>query len=333
MLGGSSNIIGPGGNSEGSVMVGGNANSLDAQYSSILGGSNNFIQSGAGGTSQNYVNTIVGGTSQIIGDTVNDINNSSIFGGVANQNLGLQSTIIGGESNTIAPSATFATNNLIANGFLNNINGSGNTILGGSSNAIEDGAGQNIIVGGNGNTIRTNLQDNILVGGVGNQASGSAYGGAVVAGFSNKVLHQYSVVVGGSNLSTTADNQVVVPDLQIASSATLFGAGGGAYYTTGSQEYGLGKSLLSIESDPGSSGIYTDAFNIFNLEITDTKDSFKVDVDVTGSVSISEVLTLKPQGTLPVSGSGATIGMIAVSGSVGNAKPYFFDGTAWNALF
>jgi hypothetical protein len=50
---------------------------------------------------------------------------------------------------------------------------------------------------------------------------------------------------------------------------------------------------------------------------------------VTGSVSISTVLNLAPQDPLP----SGVLGDIAVSGSTGTAKPYFYDGSSWTALF
>ena len=50
---------------------------------------------------------------------------------------------------------------------------------------------------------------------------------------------------------------------------------------------------------------------------------------ITGSLTISNILALTPQTPLP---SGVATGSFAVSSSV-PPKPYFWDGTAWNALF
>ena len=52
-------------------------------------------------------------------------------------------------------------------------------------------------------------------------------------------------------------------------------------------------------------------------------------LDVSGSATINDVLTLTPQDPLP---TGAATGSFAVSSSV-PPKPYFFDGTNWNALY
>jgi hypothetical protein len=50
---------------------------------------------------------------------------------------------------------------------------------------------------------------------------------------------------------------------------------------------------------------------------------------VSGSATISNVLTLTPQSPLP---SGVPTGSFAVSSSA-PPKPYFYDGTTWNALY
>jgi hypothetical protein len=50
---------------------------------------------------------------------------------------------------------------------------------------------------------------------------------------------------------------------------------------------------------------------------------------VSGSVNISNILILTPQSPLP---SGIATGSFAVSSSV-PPKPYFYDGTTWNALY
>lgn len=51
---------------------------------------------------------------------------------------------------------------------------------------------------------------------------------------------------------------------------------------------------------------------------------------VTGSVTINNILTLTPTGSLP---SGQPTGSFMVSGSNGNCKPYFYNGATWTALF
>jgi len=57
--------------------------------------------------------------------------------------------------------------------------------------------------------------------------------------------------------------------------------------------------------------------------------NFTDNLTVTGSATISNILTLSPQDPLP---SGVPTGSFAVSSSA-PPKPYFYDGTAWNALY
>jgi hypothetical protein len=76
-----------------------------------------------------------------------------------------------------------------------------------------------------------------------------------------------------------------------------------------------------------------------NVGIGTTSPSYKLDVSgsgnftdnltVTGSATISNILTLIPQDPLP---TGSPTGSFAVSSSA-PPKPYFYDGTVWNALY
>ena len=231
----------------------------------------NFLQSVNIGTSGS--NTVTGTDSLTVGISHQNESNNTIVSGDSNviNQYAANSAIIGGTFQQINGELVFeAQNSAIIAGAFNNMSPNVNSVmLGGNTNTMESFGGDS----------------NVIVGGSVNKISGSANYAAVIGGTNNKSSHINSVVIGGQNLSTTADNQVVVPDLRIASSATLFGVGGGAFYTTGSQEYGLGKTILILESDPGSSGIYTEGGNIYNLEITDTKDAFKVPVDITGSLN------------------------------------------------
>ena len=50
---------------------------------------------------------------------------------------------------------------------------------------------------------------------------------------------------------------------------------------------------------------------------------------ITGSVSITSVLTLAPNNPLPIS---QPTGSISVSGSGADCKPYFYNGTDWTSM-
>jgi hypothetical protein len=52
-------------------------------------------------------------------------------------------------------------------------------------------------------------------------------------------------------------------------------------------------------------------------------------LSISGSINLNNILTLTPQSPLP---SGVATGSFAVSSSV-PPKPYFYDGTTWNALY
>jgi hypothetical protein len=77
------------------------------------------------------------------------------------------------------------------------------------------------------------------------------------------------------------------------------------------QRIGIGTITPSYKLDVSGSGNFTN------------------NLTVTGSATISNILTLIPQDPLP---SGVPTGSFAVSSSA-PPKPYFYDGTAWNALY
>jgi len=74
---------------------------------------------------------------------------------------------------------------------------------------------------------------------------------------------------------------------------------------------GIGTITPSYKLDVSGSGNFTD------------------NLTVTGSATISNILTLTPQDPLP---AGSPTGSFAVSSSA-PPKPYFYDGTVWNALY
>jgi hypothetical protein len=82
--------------------------------------------------------------------------------------------------------------------------------------------------------------------------------------------------------------------------------------------FSLGKNLLiGTTTDPG-----------YKLNVSGS-GNFTNNLTVTGSATISNILTLSPQDPLP---TGVPTGSFAVSSSA-PPKPYFYDGTTWNALY
>lgn len=104
--------------------------------------------------------------------------------------------------------------------------------------------------------------------------------------------------------------------------------------TSGTGVYNILRLSSTINQTGGANGItrglyinptLTSAANFRAIETTAGNVLF----GGTGSVTISNVLTLTPQSPLP---SGVATGSFAVSSSV-PPKPYFYDGTTWNALY
>jgi trimeric autotransporter adhesin len=89
----------------------------------------------------------------------------------------------------------------------------------------------------------------------------------------------------------------------------------------------LGTSTLIIKGNSGNVGIGTTTPS-YTLDVSGS-GNFTDNLTVTGSATISNILTLIPQDPLP---TGSPTGSFAVSSSV-PPKPYFYDGTVWNALY
>ena len=188
---GSSNIFN-GGNDAGVVILGGGSNNISAngvQNTFILGGSSNAIRnfSGGGGDAANgYPREIYGG---IIGGRSNRIGRT----GTGTSNSGANGTpiIIGGYDNQIGATT-------ISGGAFT----SWNTILNSSGSQTDSGSLQGVI------------------GGALNYISGSNNAYIIASNASTIDSHNNSVIIGGSALSTSKDNEVVVPNLTISGSVT-----------------------------------------------------------------------------------------------------------------
>ena len=76
-------------------------------------------------------------------------------------------------------------------------------------------------------------------------------------------------------------------------------------------------------------GVYDTDYDTTLLNSFDVVSVGKYATTISGSVTVSSILTLSPQTPLP---SGVPTGSFAVSSSA-PPKPYFYDGTTWNALY
>lgn len=125
---------------------------------------------------------------------------------------------------------------------------------------------------------------------------------SIVSGFQNTVNHEESKVFGAFNETGNRYQ-------------TIFG------------EYNL---VSDIES-AFIIGNGTDTSNKSNLLVA-AGDTLQVtgSLDITGSATIENILTLTPRNTTP---SNPESGSIISSGSGSTIKPYYWDGNSWNALY
>lgn len=147
-----------------SKIIGDSANR--AYYSSIVGGSNQFLHGSAyGGMLGGITNVMSGGQQSIIvGGTTNKIKYSTgSFIGAGGVNLisgGTRNAIIAGTNNTM----TASTYSAIVGGSSNYLDGSINSsIVGGASNKIHENSDV-VIVGGSGNTIEKTAISSAIIG-------------------------------------------------------------------------------------------------------------------------------------------------------------------------
>ena len=181
------------GSGNSNTVVGGYAGFIGrGQYNTIVGGGQNSIASGSTQT-----NTVAGSNNIIAGGTTN------IMGERSTHNA-----IIAGASNSIiASGSNGSTYSAIVAGQTNFISGSDWAGIFASRNSDILLGNYVSILGGNNNTAAYTTAT-------------SAYS-AMIAGNGNTLSHQRSVVIGGSGLASTKNDEVVVPNLTISGSGTV----------------------------------------------------------------------------------------------------------------
>jgi len=113
-----------------------------------------------------------------------------------------------------------------------------------------------------------------------------------------------------------------LPRWTIRASAAADGASGNLVF----QRFASTFPMTITSGDNVLIGTTTDAG--YKLDVSGS-GRFTSNLTITGSATISNILTLTPQSPLP---SGVATGSFAVSSSV-PPKPYFYDGATWNALY
>jgi hypothetical protein len=253
-------------------------------------------------------------------------NNNYVFGGGA--------SLVSGSSNTfIGYAAGYEVTSGASNTFIGNQSGR-NIITGGTNIAISSGNGQ-VTSGDRNNTIVIGNIDNgggaldidstIVIGGqnINNLYIGSYRASMPSATYSSTFTLNSSAAATGSTNSIGASLRIaagkgtgtaIPADLIFATTVT--GSSGAVYQTLTDRWY-----------IKGHSGALT------NKNISHTS-SFVLDisgsVSITGSLTINNILTLAPTGSLP---TGQASGSIMVSGSGASCKPYFWNGATWTAFF
>jgi len=219
------------------AMFGGRQHLINAVYNAqVFGGTNNDFPNAFSGDNGGIVlgtnNTISGGgQSFIIGGNSNTKSGGAgpgIFAstGTSFTNGASFAVVVGSRSSTMAGGDTVGIiggqNNRIDYGFADFILGGYNNLITGRNN---DGRGS-VLVGGNDNEINGNgIGAVAILGGNLNYISGSDIdNSAIIAGSGSLVQHNRSVIVGGNEYTSTADDQVIVP--QLVSSGSVTNAGG-----------------------------------------------------------------------------------------------------------
>ena len=205
------------------------------QYNAIVGGGDNKIASGSvtinGNTQYNFIGS---GTGHIMGER-------TTYG-----------AMIAGQNNTIQAAGTNgSTHGAIVAGQTNFISGSDWAGIYSSRNSDITFGNYVVIVGGNNNTA--------VYG-----TSTSAYS-AMLAGNGNTLTHSRSVVIGGTGLASTKNDEVVVPNLTAVGDVIVTG---------------------SVTSTVGFTGSLEGAASLLDVTVGGTSDPYNIIFGETGTGKI-----------------------------------------------
>ena len=254
---------------EGAVIAGGgtlnflgqpSTNHISASFSSIGGGSGNWIQSGAdhGFIGSGWNNLIGGGDYQsVIGGGQNNSNSATysvLGGGYQNsiQTAADDSFLGGGYENTVQTGAIYS---VLGGGFQNSIqtNAHRSFLGGGINNSIQTGAFWSVLGGGFQNSIQPNASDSFLGGGQNNSIQPNASVSFLGGGLQNSIQTnaQYSVLGGGEGNS-------IQPN---AFYSVLGGGEENLIYTGAKGSFIGGGYLNSIQANATNSAVVGGSYN------------------------------------------------------------------------
>lgn len=178
-----------------------------------------------------------------------------------------------------------------------------------------------------------NIVDSNFIGSdAGFQASSSLNSNFIGTNAGGNVTSSYSTLIGfRAGINSSNDRSIGSNNIIIGSNITLekdrkdsINLGGiifgtGSYFSEFSNPYsGSANGKIGINQPNPQSSFDVSGSGRFTNGLT-----------VTGSIEISNILTIRPQNPLP---SGIPTGSIAVSGSGVDCKPYFWNGSSWTSM-
>ena len=226
-------------------------------------------------------------------------------------------------------------------------------IIAGNNNKMQDNTGgfvpisvtDSILMGGTNNDIFGDAEGVYIIGGNANraEAAGNRRSGIIGGGSNNAYAIEDSVIIGGSSnlVRSESDRTVSIGGsnntFDFFNDNVVIGSYNNSQGTSRNNIVAIGARNFSDNMQDYN--IYLGVYGSGRTFTAGTSDSVKVYVDnlnvsgsleASGSVTVTagQVLTLQTVDPLPTS---PAIGSFAVSGST--PKPYFWDGSVWNALY
>jgi hypothetical protein len=161
---------------------------------------------------------------------------------------------------------------------------------------------------------------------------------------SPEIFSANNLYLNAANVVAITSSSLRLANFTSAQTASFTPQGGDIYYNTDRHKFMAYHSSSWIELSSGSmtppnsltlSGSNTNGLLTYDSSTTAISqnlvsfDATNAVLQVTGSTNITNILKLSAVHPLPT----GQMGMFAVSASGANVKPYFYDGSAWNALY